>query len=434
MSSMEETNLDRAKKQLLPFAQMDDYDQRDIKRLKDAFGQYDPILKDHLSRLNLSELSDRLAWIPFDLFQNVQKLAKGGFGTVYTAKLDYSLVYVGEDKTVALKVLNQSLLQEVVFSSQLSYIKHTVPVTTTVFGLSQNNSNELMMVMEYGTHGNMEQMSRASTWNRITDVAIELTRRLQVMHQYGVIHQDLHPGNIVFVKEFPRFIDVGLSKAVEDWKEIGGVYGRLNYHPPEVFQRKPYTKESDIYCLATLLWQSVTGVPPRGVAAMGEIREDGLREDLIPGAPTGFNDIFKRCWDPEPSKRPTAEELYELVMACRRKNKLFPQSRVQKYLSPETEAFIAECKANYQEEMSRSDSESFYFHSMCNSSQFSSHVELEKSVKLSRRLFRRRELNRTVEMNLGCGGWDDIKLPKDAESSLSVSSAMEKNGEESQPA
>lgn len=111
---MEETNLDRAKKQLLPFAQMDDYDQRDIKRLKDAFGQYDSILNEHLTRLNLIELSDRLAWIPFELFQDVKQLAKGGFGTVYTAKLDYSLVYVGEDKTVALKVLDQSLLQEVI--------------------------------------------------------------------------------------------------------------------------------------------------------------------------------------------------------------------------------------------------------------------------------------------------------------------------------
>lgn len=82
-----------------------------------------------------------------------------------------------------------------------------------------------------------------------------------------------------------------------------------------------------------------------------------------------------------------------------------------------------------------SDSETFLFYSMCNSSQFSSHEELEKSVKLSMALSRRRELNKTVEMDLGqSSGGDDIKLPKDAESSLSVSSATEKDGEESQPA
>ncbi|RUS14917.1 hypothetical protein BC937DRAFT_93162 [Endogone sp. FLAS-F59071] len=432
---MEETNLDRAKKQLYPFDELDDYDQRDIKHLKGAFGQYEPILNEHLTRLNLRELSDRLAWIPFEVFQDVQQLAKGGFATVYTAKLDYPLLHVGEDKMVALKVLSPRLLQEVVFSSQLSYITHKVPVTMTVFGLSQDPGNRLMMVMEYGTHGNMEQMSKASTWNRVIDVAFELTRRLQTMHTCGIIHQDLHPGNIVFINEFPRFIDIGLGKAVEGWVDDKSTYGRPWYHPPEVLQRKPYTKESDIYCLATLLWQLVSGVPPRYSAEVWKAREDHLREDLIPDAPAGFNDILKRCWDPEPSKRPTAGEFSQLVNTCRTKNTLFHRSRKLKYFSPETEAFIAKCKANFQKDMPKdvSNHESFVFCSTSNSSQLMSNAELEEYVKQSMLLFHRHKLMETVEMDLGqgqSGGQDDIKLPKDAESSLSVDSTMKKDGEE----
>ncbi|RUP36703.1 hypothetical protein BC936DRAFT_138460 [Jimgerdemannia flammicorona] len=110
--SIEAINISKAKQLVTPFAELDDYDQRDITKLKNAFAQYDSILLEHLTRFDLGELSDRLAWIPFELFKDVRKLAKGGFGTVFVAGLDFPSVYVSEDGMVALKVLDENLLHE----------------------------------------------------------------------------------------------------------------------------------------------------------------------------------------------------------------------------------------------------------------------------------------------------------------------------------
>src|SRR5947209_2438298 len=46
--------------------------------------------------------------------------------------------------------------------------------------------------------------------------------------------------------------------------------------------------------LGTLLWQLIVGVPPQGVASVAvKHNRNGLREELIPGAPTAFNDIIR---------------------------------------------------------------------------------------------------------------------------------------------
>ena len=127
------------------------------------------------------------------------------------------------------------------------------------------------------------------------------------LHGMESTHAGLHPGNVVLDNSFTiLLIDVGLSQAVKDVQSEDGVYGRLAYLPPEVLMGKQHTKESDIYCLGTLLWQLVVGVPPRDIASLAVFNnKDGLHEELIPGAPSAF----QRCWQPDPNLRPNAHEV-----------------------------------------------------------------------------------------------------------------------------
>lgn len=200
------------------------------------------------------------------------------------------------------------------------------------------------MVMEYADSGTLECMARpfSNHWSEIARESKLLAERLATLHGLSFTHGDLHPGNVVFIKvehvNSPYLIDVGLSRSVENGQGERGVYGRRDYLPPEIFQGASYTQASDIYCFGTLLWQSITGVPPRGTANIAvNTFPDGLREELIPGAPEYLNEILRQTWNPIPTSRPSIHQVLDRLQL----------RETYTAFSEETLAFIAKRKAAY---------------------------------------------------------------------------------------
>jgi serine/threonine protein kinase len=190
-----------------------------------------------------------------------------------------------------------------------------------IVALSQHpETDQLLMIMQFADDGTLEMRPCESNdnWYFALSYATKLSSRLAHLHDMGFSHSDLHPGNVVFDRKYTTFlIDVGLSRAAEDTQSTDGVYGRLEYLPPEVFEKKKQcTQKSDIYCLGTLLWQLVVGVPPRGVASSAVSKLDGLREELIPGAPAAFNGVIQSCWHLDPDHRPSAHEVHNQLIVC----------------------------------------------------------------------------------------------------------------------
>ncbi|PKY58111.1 kinase-like protein [Rhizophagus irregularis] len=82
---------------------------------------------------------------------------------------------------------------------------------------------------------------------------------------------------------------------------------------PEVLRGKPYTKAADIYSFGIIMWEMNSGIP-----AFSNVPHDlNLTLNICQG-PKQYEDLeveylklMKRCWDPDPSKTTTAEELYE---------------------------------------------------------------------------------------------------------------------------
>ena len=91
-------------------------------------------------------------------------------------------------------------------------------------------------------------------------------------HSHGVIHRDLKPGNILIAQDgTPKVTDFGLARPVKDrlvafaLTQTGSVAGTVDYLPPECY--KPgYQPDAaaDIYALGILLYEMLTGTPPRG--------------------------------------------------------------------------------------------------------------------------------------------------------------------------
>ncbi len=139
---------------------------------------------------------------------------------------------------------------------------------------------------------------------------------LSVLHKCNLVHGDFHSGNLLLDSQIVMYIsDLGLSKPADKPSKINEIYGVLPYIAPEVLRGKPYTKAADIYSFGIIMWEMTSGIPvfnniPHDFNLFLNICQ-GLRPDIIKGTMPEYAELMKKCWNSDPNKRPTAEELVE---------------------------------------------------------------------------------------------------------------------------
>ncbi|CAG8562329.1 16167_t:CDS:2 [Cetraspora pellucida] len=308
---------------------------------KEQFGNWtstncvvDNFLKD--TQINACDASNSLEWIDYSRFKNVTNIGGGANGTIYKAYfLDGDIRRWDNKKhcwerypgfSVALKVLHNSKKITVEFMNELKAMhKCTAGKLTNIvaiYGITQNPyTKEFMMVMEYMNRGNMRDYLRNNTnlnWSRRLKIVLEIATGLMNIHTNGLIHGDFHSANL-FLEDTSgdtAFIgDLGLchlSSVVAD-----EIFGAMPYMAPEVLRSKLYTKAADIYSFGMLMWEVATGNPPfydraHDLVLFLDILE-GHRPPLLNEIPDCYKNLMKRCWDPEPYKRPSAEEIRNFV-------------------------------------------------------------------------------------------------------------------------
>ncbi|CAD6238358.1 unnamed protein product [Miscanthus lutarioriparius] len=152
-------------------------------------------------------------------------------------------------------------------------------------------------------------------------------------------NKDLHPhladfGLAMFQKDIKHV-------SVENWKSSGkptggfhkkNMVGTLIYMAPEILRKDIHTEKSDVYSFAISINELLTGVVPytdlRAEAQAHTVLEmtcteqqltaaivsQGLRPALaLPesGAPPTLLSLIQRCWDPDPEKRPSFEDIID---------------------------------------------------------------------------------------------------------------------------
>ena len=180
------------------------------------------------------------------------------------------------------------------------------------------------MVLVHIQEGNLRDYlhnnhSRLTLKNRIT-IFQYLCQSLYYIHEKDLIHCDLHSGNILVQGGSYFITDLGLCGPVDE-KSSNKIYGIISYVAPELLRGKinaKSTKETDIYSVGMLMWEIFAGHPPFDDRAHNhhlifDICAEGLRPPILPGMPDDYVKMMQRCWDVDPSKRPTIYELRKLA-------------------------------------------------------------------------------------------------------------------------
>ncbi|RHZ79620.1 hypothetical protein Glove_143g53 [Diversispora epigaea] len=274
-------------------------------------------------------------WIPFENFSDIKFVAEGGYSTVFSAtwlnKQDKvwdgaKQTFVKKPLVVALKALKNSknLSDEFIdeFKRHASIKLDGYGSLVHCHGVTRNPTTlEYLMVMNYAEEGDLRQYIQRNinslSWKDIIEILSNITMGLINIHKNGTFHKNLHCGNVL--KFFTcNIADFGLC-GPSDPSEPKGIYGSLPFTAPEVLAGNPFTTKADIYSLGFIMWELSTGIPPfsdrpHDHSLALEICH-GFRESNRSGIPPFYKHLMARCWDADPSKRPDAEEIMDILLS-----------------------------------------------------------------------------------------------------------------------
>ncbi len=197
----------------------------------------------------------------------IRELAAGTLGSVYLAESE-SL-----GALVVLKVLRQvpdinasqgafdRFLQEY---EVISRIDHPNIVRIHDLGVADDHA---YIAMEYFPEGDLrKRMGKSMTPARALFYIGQIATALTVIHQAGVLHRDLKPGNTMLRGDGSlALIDFGMAKELAVKAEItgrGAIFGTPYYMSPEQGHGKSVDERSDLYGLGIIFYELLTGKKP----------------------------------------------------------------------------------------------------------------------------------------------------------------------------
>ena len=193
-------------------------------------------------------------------------LGKGGMGEVYEAE------DTRKDRTVALKVLPATMSNDPVFRKRLQREAHSAgrlqePHVVPIHDYGEIDG-QLYVDMRYIDGTDLRKMlTRYGPLTPARAVAIvrQIASALDAAHESGLVHRDVKPENILITRDdFAYLVDFGIANASTDEKltELGTAVGTYAYMAPERFTNGEVTYRADIYALACVLYECLTGGQP----------------------------------------------------------------------------------------------------------------------------------------------------------------------------
>jgi hypothetical protein len=217
--------------------------------------------------------TDLVGSIIAERYHVLKKLGEGGMGQVYLAE------HVKMGRKSAVKVMNPGMVHDADAISRFnreaanaSRINH--PNVAGIYDFGETAEGLIYLAMEFiegESLTSLVEKSGALAPARAADIAKQAADGLQVAHDMGIVHRDLKPDNIMIAKhrdgsDCVKVVDFGIAKAAgaENQKvtKTGLVVGTPEYMSPEQLAGDKLDGRSDIYSLALVAYNMLTGKLP----------------------------------------------------------------------------------------------------------------------------------------------------------------------------
>jgi serine/threonine-protein kinase len=234
-------------------------------------------------------------------------------------------VFLADDLTlerqVAVKILQPNLVTDESFLKRFRAEARAVaalnhPNVLRVFDWGEENAVPYL-VTEYLPGGSLKDIfdkGLTLTVEQAAAVGCEAAAGLAYAHARGLVHRDIKPANLLFDEEGrARITDFGVARALAEasWTEpVGAMIGTVRYASPEQAEGIPMDGRADVYSLALVLYEAITGRVP----FLSDTPLASLRARV--GQPLPYDDrlvplevVLERAADPDVESRLDAAEV-----------------------------------------------------------------------------------------------------------------------------
>jgi hypothetical protein len=217
--------------------------------------------------------NDLVGSIIAERYHVMKKLGEGGMGQVYLAE------HVKMGRKSAVKVMNPGMVHDADAisrfnreASNASRINH--PNVAGIYDFGETPEGLIYLAMEFiegEALTDIVKSNGALAPARAANITRQAAEGLAVAHEMGIVHRDLKPDNIMIAKnrdgsDCVKVVDFGIAKAAgaENQKvtRTGMVVGTPEYMSPEQLAGDKLDGRSDIYSLALVAFNMLTGKLP----------------------------------------------------------------------------------------------------------------------------------------------------------------------------
>lgn len=268
--------------------------------------------------------------VNMDNFDVISALGKGTFGIV-------SLV---REKSTGKKYASKALkpLSDDVDNKQEKLFKREVEIMATYNhyallgfrGFTEFKKNSLSYILtEYCEKLELSKLILSETNGTAPHeyddtqkfiIAYGIACGMQYLHKNHIIHRDIKPENIFLNESFePKVADFGLSKKLEGTIYQSETVGTPLFMAPELLEEKEYSYPVDVYAYGMVLYNIFTLESPfhylgSQVFKLTQLVIAGERPQFLFDIPF-YQDLIIKCWDQNPEKRPSFDQIVEELNA-----------------------------------------------------------------------------------------------------------------------
>ncbi|MET8861748.1 protein kinase [Nonomuraea sp. NPDC004580] len=251
-------------------------------------------------------------------YRLLARLGAGGMGRVYLGRSKGG-------RPVAVKVIHPYLAEDAQFrrrfEAEIAAVRRVGGIHTAQVVDARADADPPWLVTEYiagpslheavGEHG-------AFSAAAVARLGAGLAEGLMAIHERGVVHRDLKPGNVLLAQDGPRIIDFGIARALDATSQTTrtSVVGTPGFMSPEQLRGREVGPASDVFCLAAVLAFAATGRRPFGD---GPIEALGYRianeEPDLTGVPEPLLPLVASGLEKDPKDRPGLDAFLERCSA-----------------------------------------------------------------------------------------------------------------------